>query len=166
MKKRIDFIIDDDLRERLLFRFYPRRSRVYGFHDEPPKTWDVVYKTYFSYAIIKQYKNDENSNWDSEIMYEEDFDECSCIQELSYILKEIINSEHKSKYKIFPHGDGTSYNIAEWLDRKYKTHYQIMTFQSYTNKGYRFSIKENQLIEFAKTIDYFLEYMLKHSEGI
>lgn len=87
MKRKIDFLIHEDDYEKLLFRFYPRRSRVHSFDDNPPTSWGGVYKVYFSYAIIRQNKWNEDDNWESEIMYDESFDECSAIDQVSTLIK-------------------------------------------------------------------------------
>jgi hypothetical protein len=167
MKRKIDFIIREEDDEKLLFRFYPRRSHVHSFNDKPPTNWDEVYKVYFAYSIIRQIKWSDDENWESEIMYDESFDECSAIDQVSALIKQILEGKNeKDLYDIHPFGDGTSYKIEKWADWNKNPHWQFMMFQSYTNKGYRFSLRETELLEFRNKIEYFLEYMLEHGEEI
>ena len=37
-KRKIDYIIEQSDDERLIFRFYPRKSSCHSFGDEPPKS--------------------------------------------------------------------------------------------------------------------------------
>ena len=84
-KRKIDFILDEkNGTERLIFRFYPRRSSCHSFGDEPPKDWNDVYKVYYSYAIIKQWKFDPEDQWQSEMFFREGCDECSIIDEVGH----------------------------------------------------------------------------------
>ena len=163
MKRNIDFRIRDDEMERITLRFRPRLSHVHGFGDTPPKKWEEVYKTYFCYDIIRRWKDEYSS---SEVMYYEPFDECSALNEVSYIIGGIITGFEFERTLAHPFGDGTSWEI-EKFNCPGKTDYVRFTlFQSYTSKGYRFSLPVDRLQEFKKTLDYYLEYMLQHSEGI
>ena len=56
-RRKIDFFIHDNIHEKLIFRFYPRQSHCHSFGDEPPKSWNEVYKVYYAYSIIQQYKD-------------------------------------------------------------------------------------------------------------
>ena len=163
MKRKIDFVIHSKDDERLIFRFYPRSSHVHGFHDDPPKTWEEVYKVYYSFAILRQWRWDTSKEWQSEVMYSEGFDECSCISSVSFIMNQIICKQSKKRsFYAFPAGDGTNYTIKQIRGKDW----EFILFQSYTNKGYRFVLNEQKMAEFAKVIDYFDEYMLQHGEGI
>jgi hypothetical protein len=81
-KRKIDYIIEQSDDECLIFRFYPRQSSCHSFGDEPPKSWSDVYKVYYSYAVIKQWKFELEDQWKSEIMFYEHCDECSEIDEV------------------------------------------------------------------------------------
>ena len=83
-KRKIDFVLNEKDDERLIFRFYPRKSSCHSFGDEPPKCWEDVYKVYYSYAIIKQWKFEPEEQWESEIMFREPCDECSIIDEIGH----------------------------------------------------------------------------------
>lgn len=51
MKKKFDFVLDDDPGiNRTILRFYPRHTHVHSFNDDPPKSWEEVYKVYYSWA--------------------------------------------------------------------------------------------------------------------
>jgi hypothetical protein len=59
-------------------------------------------------------------------------------------------------------GDGTNYTLNKLRGKNW----EFLLFQSYTGKGYRFVLTEQQMLEFSKVIDDFNDYMLQHSEGI
>lgn len=70
-KQKIDFILEEDdypgEETRLLFRFYPRKSRCYGKYSKPPKSWDEVYEVDYVWSIFSQYKDeDEGTKLDDE----------------------------------------------------------------------------------------------------
>ena len=81
-KRKMDYIIEQSDDERLIFRFYPRQSSCHSFGDEPPKDWNDVYKVYYSYAVIKQWKFESEDQWESKRMFYENCDECSVIDEV------------------------------------------------------------------------------------
>ena len=54
-KRKIDFILNERRGYRLIFRFYPKRSSCHSFNENPPKSWNEVYKVYYSYAILEEY---------------------------------------------------------------------------------------------------------------
>ena len=82
-KRKIDYIIEERDNRRLIFRFYPRQSSCHSFGNEPPKSWDEVYKVYYSYAIISQWKHEPDSQWESDVKYYEHCDESSIIDEIA-----------------------------------------------------------------------------------
>lgn len=59
MKQKIDFILEEDdypgEETRLLFRFYPKKSRC----SKPPKSWDEVYEVDYVRSIFSQYKDED-----------------------------------------------------------------------------------------------------------
>lgn len=60
-KKYMDFVLHNDEYDKIKFLFYSRESHVHGFtEDECPKTWNAVYKHYYSWAILRVFKNEED----------------------------------------------------------------------------------------------------------
>ena len=124
-KRKIDFIIEQEEDERLIFRFYPRQSSCHSFGDEPPKSWSEVYKVYYSYAIIKQWKFDPEGQWESEIMFSSGCDECSTIDEVAFVClqlaegKEVfVREEDGKKFQLLnrtmmPFGMGVNWTISK-----------------------------------------------------
>lgn len=170
MKKHIDFLIhsyncDDD---RLILRFYTKKSHVHGFGEEPPKTWKDVYKVYFAYSVLSQEL--WGTEWKTDVLYEEEADECSCLMDLSYVLGEIISgNSKKEKYDLYPLGDGTSWHLIYHSQKSsfdLKPRWEFQLWQSWVHKGYYFMLDENELVKLKDKIDEFLNYMIKHSEGI
>lgn len=179
MERKLDFIIDDNSQERLLFRFYPRQSHCHGFGEKCPRTWKEVYKVYYSWAIIKQYKENDKVVR-TKIMYKDICDECSCIGEVSEFCHnlakdiEIITTEKDEKVyllnnEIFPFGMGTSWRIEKkdysWLLNGKDIRYKFFVF-SYNDIGFRFTLNKDRIKEFGDFLNHCCEYMLKHSEPI
>ena len=169
-KRKIDFIIRENDRSKLIFRFYPRRSSCHSFGDEPPKSWDEVYKMYYSYAIIQVYKED---NW-SKRLFDCHCDECSIIGEIverCKLLAEgktVFKGEHDSeKYtikllnnEVHPFGMGTSWTIS-----RRNTTYEFKLFD-WDNTGFRFYLEKDRLKEFGEYLSECCEYMLAHGDSI
>ncbi len=179
-KRKIDYIINGNDNMRLIFRFYPRQSTCHSFGDEPPKNWNDVYKVYYSYAIINQWKIGTNEHWISEVVFSDNFDECSVIDEVAFACEELTKGcesfTRKDGEKISwldrkmtPLGDGTEWMISKRVytdvdDKKYISY--IFTLFNGLNKGYRFKIEEAHLKEFGEYLNECCEYMLAHGNPI
>ena len=192
-KRKIDFILSEEKNEyeekRLLFRFYPRSSYCHSFDENLPTCWKEVYKVYYSWAIISQIRENENDNWESCVVYEEPCDECSVIDEISYICKKLyegIEFEIKNDYRyeyvnkeIVPLGMATSWFIKKRVYKEWWKYPDIeededmpdtieYSFElwSYWDKGFRFSLKKDDLLKFSEYLDSCCDYMLKHGNPI
>lgn len=169
-KRKIDFIIKDFKDSRLIFRFYPRKSTCHSFNDIPPKSWEEVYKVYYSYSILKQYKFNKEDEWKTIVVFNEHCDECSIIDEIAYVCKElsegkeykiITRDEEKIKFEYlntpkFPFGMGVEWNINKKND-----YYEFCLFK-YDNIGYRFYLESKKIKEFGEYLENCCEYMLAH----
>ena len=181
-KRKIDYIIEQSDDERLIFRFYPRQSSCHSFGDEPPKDWSDVYKVYFSYAIIKQWKFNSEDQWESEVMFYESCDECSIIDEIGYRCllladgTEVVKRENGIEIQllnqpVFPFGTGVEWTISKktWTDfedENIKHSYYKFALFDYFDKGFRFRINEKDLRAFGEYLNYCCEYMLTHGDPI
>lgn len=173
MKKKFDFVIEDDKGfYRDIFRFYPRYTHVHGFHDEPPKTWEGVYKVYYSWAIIRQYYDDdiEDKIEYSDKLFEISYDECSQIPNLSGIIKNVMETGETFDYPTFgqPAGD---WKVEQRkgnskLDDEDYEYYNFEVFNNWTNQGYRFIFDKEKTLKFCDWLDMINQYALKHGEGI
>ena len=169
MKKRIDYIFDEDDYERKIFRFYPRRSHVHGFGDKCPQSWDEVYKVYYTWAIIHQFKFGESteSKWESYTVFTMDCDECSALGDVPNKIKNLKIGE---KTNFGAMGNGAEWNIKYCDGNKYflysKPYYIFTVWDNFTNQGYRFDLFSDEVHQFSKYIEYVQDYMLKHSEPI
>ena len=175
-KRKIDFIIKEDEYSKVIFRFYPRQSSCHSFGDEPPKDQSDVYKVYYSYSIIKVWKED-NSH---EILYRCSCDECSAIDEVAAVCKYL--SEGKKQItrtypsnlggetvtikllnrEIFPFGYGTSWTIKNSHDKK---NYKFELF-GWNDVGYRFWLSKKRIKEFGEYLEECCEHMLAHGDPI
>jgi len=187
-KRKIDFILENEKFDgrRLIFRFYPRQSSCHSFGDEPPKNWDDVYKVYYSYAIINQWKFDSEDQWRSEIFFREGCDECSIIDEVGHrclLLAdgvEVFKRENGTEIQlldqmILPFGMGTNWTISKHTYTTYgwneEDEDEVQTYYTFTlfdwwNKGFKFTLKDNQLKDFGEYLLECCEYMLAHGNPI
>lgn len=181
-KRKIDYIIEQTYDERLIFRFYPKQSSCHSFGDEPPTKPEEIYKVYYSYAIIKQWKFNPEDIWKSEVMFYDDCDECSIIDEVGnrcLLLADGYETfERKDGEKIplldktiYPIGMGTNWTISkkswtDWKDKNIKHTYYTFTLFDYFNKGFKFSINEEDMKVFGEYLLGCCEYMLEHGDPI
>lgn len=180
-RRKIDFVIHDNSFDKLIFRFYPRQSHCHSFGDEPPKSWDKVYKVYYAYSIIQQYK-DNGKCEQSEVVFATGCDECSVIDEVADYCTRIANGEKVVHIKrndreytiellnneIFTFADGVTWKITDTGAHHSETQeslYMIEMFD-HIDVGYRFRLYESELAEFGKYLRYCCEYMLEHGEPI
>lgn len=184
-KRKIDYVIEQSDDKRLIFRFYPRHSSCHSFGDNPPKSWSEVYKVYYSYAIIKQWKFDKNDQWESEIMFCEHCDECSIIREVGercLLLSdgtEVFKREDGEKIQLLnrrmiPFGMGTEWTISKKTCIEYgydedddirNVYYDFVLFD-YWDKGFRFTLTEKDIRDFGEYLIGCCEYMLIHGDPI
>ena len=187
-KRKIDFVLNEQDDKRLVFRFYPRQSNCHGFGNEPPKSWKEVYKVYYAYSILKQYKRNDDDNWaDTDIVFECECDECSIVDEIAYICQELakgnvsktvtrFNESVELEYldrEIYPMGMGVGWTIHKFDNHKnnkefgipFQVYYQF-TLYNWNDVGFRFVIKEEQIEQFGKYLESCCEYMLAHGEPI
>lgn len=177
MKQKFDFILDDrSSYHRDIFRFYPRRTHVHGFTDEPPKVWKEAYKVYYSWAIIRQYYDEEGRVKEHIMLLDMPTDECSQIPNLPMIIEYVMKTGEEFDDFTFgqPAGDWTikqnnRYSTMDLLaenDKCYYEYYDFQVFNNSTNQGYRFRLNKEKTIEFCKWLKVINQYALDHSEGI
>lgn len=175
-KRKIDYIIEQSDDERLIFRFYPRQSSCHSFGDEPPKDWSDVYKVYYSYAIIRQWRFNSEDQWESKIMFYENCDECSMIDEVGercLLLADGVEVFKRNDDKeiqlldqcILPFGMGTNWTIIKNTRFDLSTYYTFTLFD-YFNKGFRFNVEEKDIRSFGEYLLGCCEYMLAHGDPI
>lgn len=174
MKRKFDFVLYDDKRlYRDVIRFYPRSSHVHSFNNDPPTNWEDVYKVYYSWAIIRQYykSNDQNSIQprSTKKLFDMSMDECSRIPDLSVIIKDVMNTGKTFHYPTMgqPAGDW-KIERTKYYDFDNKKHkiYKFEVFNNWTNQGFRFWLKKDEVSQFCDWLDMVNQYMLEHGEGI
>lgn len=171
-RRKIDFVISDNEYSKIIFRFYPRRSHCHSFNDKPPKEWSDVYKVYYSYAIIRQYKDGSKRD----VLFWCPCDECSVIDEVAFRIKLLgigktyyentLSDENTAKIpllddEIFPYG----YGVTWILRQRSNGSYEVNLF-NFEDVGYRFFLPKDQLIKFGEFLNNCSEYMLAHGEPI
>ncbi len=169
-KHRIDFILYENDYSKLVFRFRPDLSNCHSHNDEPPKSWNEVYKVYYYYEIFEKYSEDKERI----VLWKSGCDECSIIAEVAYRIPLILEGKKKieveysnAKFTInlfnemMPCGDGVCWKI----DKLSKDNYQLAMWNS-DEIGYRFHLYREQLQEFGEYLKECSEYMLAHGDPI
>lgn len=184
-RRKIDFTLYENDYEKIIFRFYPRQSSCHSFGDDPPKSWSDVYKVYYYYRILIFCKEEDGSicrNYD--VLFDADCDECSIIDEVSYVCSlladgiEVYKREDGEEIQLlnkemFPFGMGVSWTISKYIRSSYDweegesdiIYYTFMLFD-YWNKGFKFTLKEKDIKAFGKYLNSCCEYMLEHGDPI
>ena len=188
-KRKMDFVLYEDEFCRFIFRFYPRLSHCHSFDEEPPKTYQDIYKVYFNYAIICQYLVDGKLE-SSEQIWNSDCDECSIIDEIAYICSKISDNiftetktiyngeEHTFNYldQFFCPGDGIDWKInkverynhwnknGEILKEPEIYHNFEFLMRKENGVSYIFELSPERTREFGKFLQGCCDYMLKHGE--
>ena len=173
MKQKIDFVLcDDRYYYRDIFRFYPRRTYVHGFEDDPPTNWSEVYKVYYTWAIIRQYYDDENNvivPEESEVLFSIDYDESSMIPNLPDIIRRVMKMGETFDYPTFgqPAGDWKIERVA-WEDNNSKRceQYWFQVFNNWTNQGIKFTLNKEETLKFIEYLERINQYALEHGEGM
>lgn len=186
-RRKIDFIIHEDEDKKIIFRFYPRQSTCHSFGDEPPKSWSDVYKVYYYYRVLRFWKEKDGSicrNYD--VLFDADCDECSIIDEVSYVCSLLADGIEVYKRKdgeeiqllnrrMFPIGMGIDWTITKyirpsfnWDKKECEPAVIIYTFTlfDWCDKGFKFFLFEKDVKAFGKYLEECCEYMLEHGDPI
>lgn len=159
MKKEWDYILKEDKYSITLLRIYPNQTRVHSFGNKPPKTWKQVYKVYYSWSIIKQYKDSNGSvepNSSQRLMYMY-CDESSNIFNLHLIIRWVIEQQKEYDEPTFgqPAGDWRieiNKGINNWNDKPYE-YYNFEVFDNWNGNGFRFTLDRKQTEDFANWLE-------------
>ena len=175
-KKHIDFQILDSSKIKVIMRFYPRRSNMRGFNEEVPKSFDEVYKVYYSWAILESRNmawEDEEPRWGKyKKVFSMNWDECSVIFEvLSGAIKSVI--EEKEKHLgLVSLGQPSSewileyHEVADLFKENLRDWVSFMVFNNWTSKGYRFNLGIDAVEDFKNYLNDINSYMLRHSVDV
>lgn len=184
-KRKIDFVLYEDDDYKIVFRFYPRQSSCHSFNDEPPKSWENVYKVYYHYRVLRFWKEDDGSidrNYD--VLFDSGCDECSIIDEIGHrclLLAdgiEVFEREDGKKIqllnqKCYPFGMGIEWTITkrvrhafDWEEGEPDIVYYTFTFFDCWNKGYKLTLEGKDIKAFGEYLLECCEYMLAHGEPI
>jgi hypothetical protein len=170
--RKLDFILSDNEYETVVFRFRPRQSSCHSFGDKPPKSWNEVYKVYYSYSIIKKYKDDRKHR----TLFDCGCDECSVIDEVAARCLYLASGQPSVEVKysntdetitiqllnneIRPIGYGVNWDI------KFQYDVYWITLFDWDGTGYRFHVNKEQLKAFGDYLNRCCEYMLAHGDPI
>lgn len=177
--KDFEFIIKENEFKKVVIVFDSNGSHVHGFGDEPPITWEGVYKVYMQWRIDEHSSFVKGVGWTDEYVscktiYDEPCDENSGLDQLIYYLK-TDEIELDKYHDVRSFGNDTHYlickrdvtwNPEEYDDVETEYAYTIFVYDSYNGYGYRFVLEDNKAKELAMTIESFYEYMLQNSQGI
>ena len=177
MVKHLDFMLYSDSDKRIKFRFYPRRSHMHSFNDLPPKNFEEVYKTYYSWAIFTSYNDafdSEEPSWSLwEKIFDIKYDERSSLEFLGDVIRKAINEGERTEYIAYslPGAEWTiKYRRCDWCfadnEEVQSDSLLFIVFDYYTDKGFRFGLNIKESEAFAEYLDHVNQYMLEHGEAI
>ena len=158
----IDFILQNDEFSKLIFRFLPGLSHCHSFNEQPPKSWDEVYKVYYAYEIVEQWNDEDLSNED--LLFSTSFDECSIIDVVAQFISQLGWNSFCSK-TFTPRGDGVQWKLQKRIHPHQGLGIKFELWKR-NNMGYRMFLPEEKCIAFAKFLNNCCEYMLAHGEPI
>lgn len=159
MNSRWDYILYEDKHERVMFRLYPRHTYIHSFDDNPPTKWEEVYKVYYSWAIIKTYKDDDGKlePESADRVFDMEWDECSNVVNLHAFIWWVIESQETFNYPTVgqPAADWiiTPRDYYEEWENKYYEYYNFQVFDNCRNTGFRFRLDRKQTEDFANWLE-------------
>lgn len=168
----MEFVLRNRPERQVVFKFYPEYSHMHGFGDEPPKTFQEVYKVYYCWGIMEQSAERMTRR------FYMDCDECSVLTELSSYIRTALKVHNRLEAVTFgqPGSDWTiqrffipDCELEEEQDENELTerdYVDFTVFDNYTNTGYRFTLSVNEAELFANFLDRVNEHMLERSEPI
>ena len=96
-------------------------------------------------------------------------DECSMLPDLSTIIKDIVNTGKTFDYPTMgqPAGDWKIERKKCYdFDNKKHNIYKFEVFNNWTNQGFRFWLKKDEVSQFCDWLDMVNQYMLEYGEGV
>lgn len=135
----------------LYFEFDTKHSHCHSFNDNPPKSWEEVYKVYYSYNLYAERDGEKTE------LFNAYCDEGSSLDAVGYALQE----PKKKYYCILPFGDGIMWEIS----RRYEK-CEITLVEMISRRAYRIYLANQEAKKFGKFLVSCCEYMLAHGEGI
>lgn len=98
MKRHFDFCVGkQEGFYRDIIRWYPNTTHVHGFGDKVPRTWEEVYKTYYSWRVLRQYLDAEGNvvPEKTKVLFSMMFDEASAFprlaEDIRFMLQDSVN---------------------------------------------------------------------------
>lgn len=165
-RKHFDFCIKNTKWHREIIRQYPKRTHVHGFSDFAPTEWKQVYKTYYSWCIMRQ-SYDEDGKLVPEktiVTFPMYFDEASVFPNLAKAI-DYVHETGEAEH-IRPLGQpGAEWKIAKRY-RDTEEIYDFEVFDNYYNNGYRFSLTKTETEKFCEWIETVNAYALSRSEPV
>lgn len=162
MKRHFDFCIKkQDGWYKDIVRFYPRTTHVHGFGDKIPHTWKEVYKTYYSWKVLRQYIDGEGKviPEKTHVIFSMMFDEASVFPRLAEDIRFMIATESAI------HACGLGQPSAQWdISMCENGMVKFEVFDNYHNNGFRFVLSESEAKAFCCWIDSVNTYALEHGE--
>lgn len=176
----LDFVLSEgsSLMPKVVFRFYPCRSHMHGFDEEnPPKSYDDVYKVYYSWSILERHVGDNGVAYGNSVrVFEMNWDECSALTDLDKAVSDLLDNK-RLEYTVLSLGQpGSIWEVrrlesADWLGDEWvfdpeNDKIQFSVWNNITNLGYRFVLTLDKASNFVEYLNSINLYMLEHSEPI
>lgn len=164
VKEKIDFIIKEENGERLIFRFFPKKSEV-EFAEGYNKDWSNIWNITYDWKIIKQIKR--NKRYISKTIYHHPYD-TSCLEDLPDAINEIIGNKENvylecERIAKMEETDWILTYNKESSNIDFKI-YEHHLFDDGGEKYFLFSLPIDKAKDFASYIDTTVNYLIENSE--
>lgn len=164
MSKKLDFVIDQEEDEELILRFYLNKSNAYRINkDSQPILWNDIYKTEYSWAILKRCRYSSEDEWKTTILFQVDRDIQSKIGAIPSAIDKVL--DNKTRHYIVNFDKGIEWEVI-YHEKNSGMEDEMLEFQSWdkeTHKGYKFYLYKYEVLRFKDYINNIQHYMLQHS---
>ena len=138
---------------------------MHSFNENPPKSFDDVYKVYYSWRITRGEKDEFGRNANQHSVFSMPVDECSALEHLEYDINDMLEQK-KKKIDVFSFGQpGSMWTIIYHPHRIFSDDGEeiideengvllFQVFDNYTNAGYRFDLEVKEAKALSKLLTY------------
>lgn len=175
----MDFLLKKNEYSCIKIRFYPQKSHMHSFNDDPPLNYNEVYKVYYSWGILEAINNYSNERGRGcKKVFTFDYDENSALSCLDQAIKHVIRYKNKKMVLQSVGQPGSNWNIyynkyygysEDDFEEIHIPQMDYLVFEVWnncSNQGYKFDLSVETAKEFSDFISDVNKHMLENGEPI